>query len=198
MTFKATLGQLYVVRTRGEYKKDRTIEKCVLIMQACNPEEIEPKLRFHFDTSKYLTFSIVSIEKVKPHVHTLSTSLIPVSDLDGLPSNFRLETPMSDSKAEKHRTNQPSNSKIFAVGVVGRMAARDGDHAFRKLGKYLLKLGLGDEADSPLFEGGKVIVDEEGPTDSTVTSASQFARLDATYMRNQKPVSAGLPSLGKR
>lgn len=194
------IGHIFIIRTRGEMRVDGSIEKMTILLQAAQQEELQQKVRYMLDLSRYSSFSITHIEKVRPKFHVLKSNLIPKEDVQSLRSSVEMPSAATGS-AEAQRTNQPSSSpgaRLFAFGVAGKLVADCEEHAMRKVGKWLLSLGLDKEWGSPLMGGGKLIVEEEGPVDSTVTSQSQLNRMDATHFREQKPVSGGLPSLGKR
>lgn len=196
MSYQPCIGQLYLVKTRGEYKRDGTIEKCTLILQAGSRNDVEPKIRYHFDVSKYATFAITRIARID-HVHTVSAKLIPVGDLEALPDVFRLECPEdSTGSPGAQRTNQGQGWQ-FAFGIAGHLNAHDRDHALKRIGTWLLRMALGEEVESPLHGGGILQCEQEGVIDSTVTTASQLRRMDATHFKPQKPLPGGLPSLGR-
>jgi hypothetical protein len=191
------VGQLYLVRVRGQYKgDDGIIEKMSLIMQARNEGEISTKISYMLDISKYCSFSITRIEKIRPRFHILSTNKYAVSDIK-MVQRLRIEG--SKLSADKQRTNGTSaNQPRWAFGLIGGLNADNEQSAFRRIGRWLLSLGLDGEVSSPMFETFKLILEEEGEIDSTVTSATVLAGMDGTHFTDQKPFQGGAPSLGRR
>lgn len=152
--FQACVGQMYIVRTRAEFKADRTIEKRTLILQARCRDEIEPKLRHYLDLSVFANWRIVRIDKVKEHVHTLSAFLIPLDPM--LPESFHV----GDVAVIAPEPEQPSERekqfsyRTFNFNLTGRVGGPARDFVLRRVGSWLLRLGLGEEIKPPFYGEG--------------------------------------------
>lgn len=192
------IGQLYQVKTRAEFKADGSIEKCTFVIHAASREDALLRLNYSMASDTYRNFSVLKIEKVR-EVHRISSRIFGPQALADLPAELKIESEDEFSvSGASQRTNQPEGRGLFAVGIGGKIRAADVDQALRKLGDYLTRRGLGQTAENPLRGGGTIMVEQEGEVDSTVTTASQLRRMDATHFRDQRPLAGGAVGSGKR
>jgi hypothetical protein len=176
------------VNTRATYaNRDKVKQK--FIVNGNEEMDIERKLRHHLDLSKYQNFSITSVKKVKPHIHRLSMTLTPYKE--------QSEPVHIERNGQEHhvRTNQPSGSSTYAVGLAGLLVADDEPSAWRRLGAFLVSLGdpsPGTAKESPLFDGGILHCEEVGESDSTclVEYANEF--------KESRFFHGGAPGLGQK
>lgn len=140
------LGQLYTLELRAKVSKTGERMRAMYIVSADSVEGVKAKLPFILDVSKFAEFSIKAITRVKPGFHVV---FCHTSDS---PADAAFIEP--DGVTTHHtRTNQPTGADQFAVGIAGSITASSGDHALRKLGRYLQSIGTDAPTESPLHNG---------------------------------------------
>ena len=192
---KPIIGHIFIVKTRG-VMEDRSIERMTILLQADSQDEVSSKLRYMVDLSRYVNFRITSVEKIRQKFHILNSRIIPVEVIAEI--GLSVESPAGEDKQRTNQTAETSGVRVFSFGAIGKLAADNDAHAMRRVGSWLVRLGKDLEVSNPFFEGGRLVVEEDGPIDSAVTSQSVLNRMDATHFRPQRAISGGAPSLGKR
>ena len=80
----STIGMLYLVNIKLTRKATNEKIKQRLLVVGCEAGDIERKLRWTIDTSKYDNFMIKSVEKIRNKVHVLGTTIEQLDEgLDG-------------------------------------------------------------------------------------------------------------------
>ena len=135
----STIGMLYLVNIRLTRKASNEKIKQRLLVVGCEAGDIERKLRWTIDTSKYDSFMIESVEKIRDKVHVLGTTFEQLDEgLDG-PVIVRGEgTKIVDQTVDTVKHTR------FAVGLATQVIAVDEDAALRKVGHSLVNHTLGN------------------------------------------------------
>lgn len=149
------LGMLYIVSVRLVVKATGEKIKHNILMVGCESDDIERKLRWVFDPSLYMEFSVSGVEKVKEKIHILST----VITQDKAPA-LAIIARENGTQEVAYPTNriEQYDPKLYAVGIATTILAKDEEHALRKVG-YAITNSVGEHSHS----GAKL------STDSTVT-----------------------------
>ena len=131
----SVLGMLHIVEVRLISKDSGEKIKHKLLMVGCEAADIDRKLRWVFDTTKYENFSISSVEKVREKIHMLST--IVTQEASAAAATIERE------ENTQQVTGVPSvieqyNPNLYAVGITTTILATDEEHALRKVGRALM------------------------------------------------------------
>jgi len=129
------LGMLYIVEVNVLDKSTGETAKHKLLLVGCEADDIERKMKWIFDTGN-VSWMIKGIEKVREKVHFLST-VITKDDLPSGPVIMRDENSKSVNQFSPQLT-EAYDPKLFAVGIVTTMLAKDSDHALRKVATALM------------------------------------------------------------
>ena len=129
------LGMLYIVDVSVSDKATGEMAKHKLLVVGCEADDIERKMRWIFDTGN-VSLMIKSVEKVREKVHFLSTTITKDQSVDG-PVIMRDENSLSINQFSPQLT-EAYDPKLFAVGIVTTMLAKDSDHALRKVATALM------------------------------------------------------------
>jgi hypothetical protein len=130
------IGMLHIVEVRLISKDSGEKIKHKLLMVGCEAADIERKLRWVFDTTKYESFSVSSVEKVRDKIHTLS---ITVTQEDSA-----TEATIKRAENSQQVVGVPSlieqyNPNLYAIGITTTILAADEEHALRKVGRALME-----------------------------------------------------------
>ena len=151
---EGTLGMLYLVNIKLTCKASNEKIKQRLLVVGCEAGDIERKLRWTMDTSKYDAMMVTSVEKIRQKVHVLSTHIEQLDEGLSTPVvQVGDGTKVVDQVVEDHTITK------FAVGLATQVVAVDEDHAFRKIGHALIAHTM-----SELTSGGARL-----SSDSTLT-----------------------------
>lgn len=130
------LGMLYIVDVRMVNRASKEKVKQRLLLVGCERDDVERKLRWIYDATQWMEFSVVAVEKVREKTHIISTVITqdappnsPVIERDE-----RSEVVSQAPKIERAKDYEP---RLFAIGVSTTMVAQDANHAIRKTGAAL-------------------------------------------------------------
>jgi hypothetical protein len=126
---------LYIVDVSVLDKSTRETAKHKLLLVGCEAEDIERKMKWIFDTGN-VSLMIKGAEKVREKVHFLSTIITKDESVDG-PVIMRDENSQPITQFPPQLT-EAYDPKLFAVGIVTTMLAKDSDHALRKVATALM------------------------------------------------------------
>lgn len=132
------IGMLYIVEIRMVNRRTREKIKQKILVVGCEAQDIDRKIRWMIDLSKYDEFSISSVEKVKEKIHVISTIITQdkplvnpvVKSEDG--SKIVIQASAVMGNDEPH---------LYAIGIVTTMIGADENHVLRKLGHALVNTG---------------------------------------------------------
>lgn len=130
------IGMLHIVEVRLVSKDSEEKIKHKLLMVGCEAADIERKLRWVFDASKYQSFSVTSVEKVREKIHTLST-VITQEKAETEATIKRIEN--TQQIAGVPSMTEQYNPNLYAVGITTTILAADEEHALRKVGRALME-----------------------------------------------------------
>jgi len=151
------LGMLYIVHLRLRNRAGEKIKHRIL-MVGCEAADIERKLKWSFDMSRFDEFSITAIEKVKEKIHIISTVIEQQSEQ---PTVVIERDERSQLVGAPSANVQAYDPKLFAIGVVTTMKALDQEHALRKVGRALVNSSIGKSHDGPSLSPESTITVEE-------------------------------------
>ena len=129
------LGMLYIVDVNVMDKETGETAKHKLLVVGCEADDIERKMRWIFDTGN-VSVMIKGAEKVREKVHFLSTIITKDQSISS-PVIMRDENSQPINQFSPQLT-EPYDPKLFAVGIVTTMLAKDSDHALRKVATALM------------------------------------------------------------
>lgn len=131
----AVLGLLYIVDVRMVARGSGEKIKHKLLVVGSEQADIERKLRWMFDVSKYREFSIKSIEKVREKIHFLSTTITQ----DNEPVEANIVRPDGTVPViEQSALQERYDPVLYAIGITTTMLGKDETHALRKVGRALI------------------------------------------------------------
>jgi len=160
----STIGMLYLVNIKLTRKATNEKIKQRLLVVGCEAGDIERKLRWTIDTSKYDNFMIKSVEKIRNKVHVLGTTIEQLDEgLDGPVIVQGEGTKIVDQTVDLVKSSR------FAVGLATQVIAVDEDAALRKVGHALVDHTLGNLSSSgaKLSADSVLTVEELAPRNST-------------------------------
>ena len=129
------LGMLYIVDVTVTDKETSETAKHKLLLVGCEADDIERKMKWIFDTGN-VSLMIKGAEKVREKVHFLSTIITKDPSVSS-PVIMRDENSQTVNQFSPQLT-EPYDPKLFAVGIVTTMLAKDSDHALRKVATALM------------------------------------------------------------
>ena len=129
------LGMLYIVDVTVTNKETGETAKHKLLLVGCEADDIERKMKWIFDTGN-VSLMIKGAEKVREKVHFLSTIITKDQSVSS-PVIMRDENSQTVNQFSPQLT-EPYDPKLFAVGIVTTMLAKDSDHALRKVATALM------------------------------------------------------------
>ena len=129
------LGMLYIVDVTVTDKETGETAKHKLLLVGCEADDIERKMKWIFDTGN-VSLMIKGAEKVREKVHFLSTIITKDQSVSS-PVIMRDENSQTVNQFSPQLT-EPYDPKLFAVGIVTTMLAKDSDHALRKVATALM------------------------------------------------------------
>jgi hypothetical protein len=132
---KWVLGTLYLVDLRLNDLRSGEKTKHKLLMVGCVEDDIERKLRWAFDFSKYDEVSITGVEKIKEKIHILSTT---VTQNDTVPNAIIERDEGSQLIPHQKTITEPYDPHLYAVGIATTILAKDPEHAMRKVGHAIV------------------------------------------------------------
>jgi hypothetical protein len=158
------IGMLHIVEVRLVSKASGERIKHTLLMVGCEAADIERKLRWVFDASKYESISIDSVEKVRDKVHTLSITVTQEDSAAGATIK-RIENTQQvvgvPSMIEQYNPN------LYAIGITTTILAADEEHALRKVGRALIeRTSEVKSGTAPMLSEDSTIQVEEIPKNS--------------------------------
>lgn len=155
---------LFVVDVRMIGAATREKIKHRILLVGCERDDIERKLRWVFDATKYTEFSITGIEKVREKVHILSTVITQEKDVSGDPVIERDSRSQVVAGQKRFSDTEQQTFNLYAVGVSTTVLAVDEAHALRKVGRALIARvtdgGANSAAASFLSEDSTVLVEK--------------------------------------
>lgn len=163
------LGMLYIVDVSVLDKSTRETAKHKLLLVGCEAEDIERKMKWIFDTGN-VSLMIKGAEKVREKVHFLSTIITKDESVDS-PVIMRDENSQPITQFSPQLT-EAYDPKLFAVGIVTTMLAKDSDHALRKVATALMnRATVGKSHTGASLHGDSTINVEEIPKSNGYASA---------------------------
>jgi hypothetical protein len=168
MAVSGTIGMLYVVEVRMVDKITREKIKHKVLIVGGEERDIERKMRWVFDSTRYSETSITGIEKIRDKVHILQT--IITQDSPAVTPIIR-QGERTESVPQGKTIIEDAPLRLFAVGVSTRMPARDSVHALRKVGHAIVSSTLPDKSHS-----GASLSDDATITVEEIPFASGYAR----------------------
>jgi hypothetical protein len=158
------IGMLHIVEVRLVSKDSEEKIKHKLLMVGCEAADIERKLRWVFDASKYQSFSVTSVEKVREKIHTLST-VITQEKAETEETIKRIEN--TQQIAGVPSMTEQYNPNLYAVGITTTILAADEEHALRKVGRALMeRTSQVKSGTAPMLSEDSTIQVEEIPKSS--------------------------------
>ncbi len=153
------LGMLYIVDVNVFDKETNETAKHKLLLVGCEADDIERKMKWIFDTG-HVSLQIKGAEKVREKVHFLSTIITKDESVSG-PVIMRDENSQPINQFSPQLT-EPYDPKLFAVGIVTTMLAKDSDHALRKVSTALMNRATVGKSHTgaSLHEDSKITVEE--------------------------------------
>ena len=139
------LGMLYLVDVRLRVRQTGEIIKHRLLLVGCEEADIERKMRWLFDSTKYSELSIKGTEKVREKVHYLSTT---IEQDDPVPKKVIDRGDHQDVVLQNRTTIEPYDPHLYAVGLSTTMIGKDEKHALRKVARALLATATDGESHS--------------------------------------------------
>lgn len=131
----AILGMLYVVSVNVLNKITGENAKHSLLLVGCEIADIERKIKWIFDTSEN-SVTIKGIEKVREKVHFLSTVI--TKDSSEKSAVIMRDEGSVNITQNFNKSLEEYDPKLFAIGIVTTMMARDAEHALRKVSTGLM------------------------------------------------------------
>ena len=130
------IGLLYLVTVRlvdrsGEKTKHR------ILLVGCEADDIERKVTWLFDRTKYKEIGVSGIEKLREKVHFISTVITQPQQAKN-PIIQREEGSVIVPQITGGAEWEEAVYRKFAIGIVTTMHATDEDRALRKLGHALV------------------------------------------------------------
>ncbi len=168
MAVSGTLGMLYVVEVRMVDKITWEKIKHKVLIVGGEEADIDRKVRWIFDSSRYREMSITGVEKIREKVHILQT-VITQDKPAATPVIERGERTESVPQGKTIIDDVPL--QMFAVGISTRMPARDSVHALRKVGHAIVSSTLPDKSHS-----GASLSEDATVTVEQIPFASGYAR----------------------
>lgn len=159
MAVSGTIGMLYVVEVRMVDKVTREKIKHKVLIVGGEERDIDRKVRWIFDSSRYREMSVTGVEKIRDKVHILQT-VITQDEATVLPVIERTDRTESIPQGKTIIDSVPL--QLFAVGITTRMPAKDSVHALRKVGHAIVSSTLPDKSHSgaSLSEDSTVVVEQ--------------------------------------
>lgn len=153
------VGMLFVVEIRMRSSTTGEKVKQRLLLVGTEAHDIERKIKWIVDTSKYDEFSICSVEKVREKVHVLSTVITQDDSSVGpiVKTDDRVQcVAQGKTNIEKYE------AKLFAVGITTTMIAKDESHAMRKVGNAIIAStqDFKSQTAASLSDGSTVSIEE--------------------------------------
>jgi len=163
------LGMLYIVDVNVANKETGETAKHKLLLVGCEADDIERKMRWIFDAAN-TSLMIKGAEKVREKVHFLSTIITKDQSVDS-PVIMRDENSQPVNQFSPQLT-EAYDPKLFAVGIVTTMLAKDSDHALRKVATALMnRATVGKSHTGASLHDDSTITVEEVPKSSGYASA---------------------------
>lgn len=129
------LGMLHIVEVRTVSRSSNEKIKHKLLVVGSEAADIEKKIKWLFDSTKYDELSISSVEKVREKVHTISTI---VTQLDEIDKPIVKHGKTTKQVYQGMINTEKYDPKLFAIGITTTMLAKDEAHALRKVGTALI------------------------------------------------------------
>jgi len=163
------LGMLYIVDVNVLDKLTGENAKHKLLLVGCEADDIERKMKWIFDTGS-TSLMIKGAEKVREKVHFLSTIITKDQSIDS-PVIMRDENSQPINQFSPQLT-EAYDPKLFAVGIVTTMLAKDSDHALRKVATALMnRATVGKSHTGASLHDDSTITVEEIPKSNGYASA---------------------------
>lgn len=159
-------GQLYLVRVRMEKISTGERIKHRLLVVGAGKEDVDRRMRWHFDAAQMKSFSITQVKKIDKSVTVLSTEVHQEQALVD-PTIQRPDGSVVVSTS--HGATIAEHLKKFAVGISTTILATDADHAIRSTGRAVMNYGVDNSTGPKLSEDSTVMVEE-------VSEPSHFAK----------------------
>lgn len=151
------IGMLYIVDVRMVKKDTNEKIKHRILMVGSEASDIEKKLSWVFDLTQFDEFGVEGIEKVREKIHIISTTI--TQERSEPAAIIERETRTQEIGHQK-RIIERYDPKLYAVGVVTTMVAKDPEHALRKVGRALINDATGlSHAGASLSEDSTVTVE---------------------------------------
>ncbi len=165
----AVLGMLYLADIRYEERGSEEIVRQRLLVVGNESADVERKLRWAYDITSFKSFSVVAIEKVREKVHVLHTH----KQLACAPANGVIQREEgSQAIPSLHRNLEEYDPKLYAVGIVTTMLAKDPQHALRKVGSAISNSG---SAKLAKVHGGPSLSENSQVTVEEIPKSSGYA-----------------------
>ena len=161
------IGMLYLVDIKLYRKSSNEKIKQKLLVVGCEADDIERKLRWAIDTSKYDNFMITNVEKVRNKVHLLSTRVKQIDE--GLSNPVIVQGESTKIVDQTIDTTEKKGARKFAVGLATQVFAIDEDSALRKVGHALVSRTMGKSSASgaSLSPDSTLTIEELAPRENT-------------------------------
>lgn len=158
---------LYIVSVRMILKETGEKIKEKVLIVGCRESDINSKLRWAYDQSKYSSFSVSEIEKVREKIHVISTSIKQEKSTD----LAVIERSDGTKNIEYPAMKIEDQIKKFAIGITSVVVASDEEHAMRKIGHAIINRTNGKSHSGASLSEDSTIVIEEIPFSSGYAAA---------------------------
>lgn len=133
------IGMLYLVNVRMTDKVTKERIRHRVLVVGGEESDIERKVKWLFDQSRYGALRISNIEKVREKVHILQT----IIEQEAPAATPVIERGECTTHAPQGRLLIESvRPKLFAVGITTTMLGKDATHALRKVGHAIVSRTL--------------------------------------------------------
>jgi hypothetical protein len=158
-TQTGVIGMLYIVDVSMSDKGGLKRVRQKLLLVGCEEADIERKIKWIIDGTKYNSFTIKSIVKVREKVHVLSTVYKEAAEVTTPTINRDGGTQVVPQGKTITKKYEP---KLFSVGLATTMIGEDEKHALRKIGNALIASASDVKSHSAasLSEGSTLVIEE--------------------------------------
>lgn len=154
------IGMLYIVEVGMTNIKTQKKTRKKLLLVGCEQSDIERKMKWIIDNSKYERVKVKHIEKVRSKVHLLSTTIVQekVATKNVIKQGERTVEVVQGAKEKEYEPRK------FAIGITTTMLAEDESSALRKTGHALVSLNSSKDKKgrATLSQDSTVTIEEVG------------------------------------
>ena len=133
-----------------------------LLVVGAGKDDVERRMRWHFDASKMRSLSITQVKKIDSSVTVLSTE-VHQENVQVDPTIQRADGTVTVQTS--HGATIADSLKRFAIGISTTILAVDAEHAIRSAGRAVMNYGTDNATGPKLSEDSTVMVEEiSGPS----------------------------------